>query len=169
MQQTLVRTAQEWTADELRRLHPHGWLSVDHVTLEHGEVDHALLGPGGFFAIENRLSSDWSFDKLDLGPIIRSAHTSACDLGARMRLRALRVRPLVVLWGPEVHTHFLENFEQDGVMFLRGDHLREYIRSLPSEVRDDEVQSAFAYLNDYLRWRDERCDRPLTVFTTATV
>jgi hypothetical protein len=154
LDQALVRKAQEWTADELRRLRLHGWLTVNHVVLEQGSVDHALLGPGGFFAIENTLRSDWSNDKRDLSSIIRSTQTAAWDLGVRMRLRAVRVQPLLVLWGPDVHTHFPEIREEDGVTFLRGDQLRDHIRSLPSEVRDDEVQSAFAYLDDYLPWRD---------------
>ncbi len=37
---------EEWTTSELRKLNRHGWRFVNHVMLEWGDIDHALLGPG---------------------------------------------------------------------------------------------------------------------------
>ena len=153
MDQNLTRRAREWTADELRRLRLHGWLSLDSVMLETGTLDHALLGPGGFFAIDNKYRADWSSDKRDLGTIVRRSHRSADDLGVRMGLGARRARPLVVVWGPDVHSLFPEVFDHDGVTFLRGDQLRHHVRSTTCDVGDDEVRSAVAHLDYYARWR----------------
>lgn len=51
-------TAEEWTADELRKLRREGWTVVNHVMLVHADVDHVVLGPGGFLAIETKFRSD---------------------------------------------------------------------------------------------------------------
>jgi len=64
--------AEEWTASELRPLRRRGWTLVNHVMIEKSNVDHALLGLGGFVAIETKYRSDWSAASKDLGAIRRS-------------------------------------------------------------------------------------------------
>lgn len=95
-------TAEEWTADELRKLRREGWTVVNHVMLVHADVDHVVLGPGGFLAIETKFRSDWGSGKQDLVAMARTAHRSAHDVGIRLRRKTPDVRPLVVVWGPDV-------------------------------------------------------------------
>ncbi|MFN6118446.1 MAG: hypothetical protein ACK5CE_02220 [Actinomycetes bacterium] len=64
-------TAEEWTAIELLGLHSKGWRTANHVMIEYGDVDHAALGPGGFFAIEPKFRSNWA--QAELPYIARSA------------------------------------------------------------------------------------------------
>ncbi len=39
-------------SDGLRKLRRHVWHLVEHVALEWGDIDHALVGPSGAYAIE---------------------------------------------------------------------------------------------------------------------
>ncbi len=147
-------TAEEWTADELRRLRREGWTVVNHVMLVHVDVDHVLLGPGGFLAIETKFRSDWGSSKQELVTMARTAYRSADDVASRLRRPTRDVQPLVVVWGPEVSTHFPDIAQHDGVTFCPGHRLREYIRALPERVEAAEVQIAFNHLDDYVKRRD---------------
>ena len=53
---------EELTADELQKLRKRGWRVVHHVMLAKGDgdIDHAVLGPGGFFAVDSKYRTDWS-------------------------------------------------------------------------------------------------------------
>ena len=148
-------TAEEWTADELRKLRREGWSVVNHVMLVNSDVDHVLLGSGGFLAVETKFRSDWGNGMQDFASMARTAHRSAHDVASRLRLKSRKVQPLVVMWGPDIRTHFPEIFGHDEVTFCPGHLLREYVRTLPAQVEPAEVQTAFKYLDDYVKRRDE--------------
>ena len=48
-----------WTSDELGGLRRQGWHVINHVMLANRDVDHVLLGPGGFYSIETKFRSEW--------------------------------------------------------------------------------------------------------------
>ena len=146
--------AEEWTASELRPLRRRGWTLVNHVMIEKSNVDHALLGLGGFVAIETKYRSDWSAASKDLGAMARQAKQAARDLQARLRVWKPVVRPVVVMWGPELRQHFAAEFERDGVTFCPGHLLRDFVTALPDEVGVDDVRRAYANLDEYVRRRD---------------
>ena len=142
------------TADELRQLRREGWIVVNHVMLEWRDVDHVLLGPAGFLAIETKCKSEWREDKCDLGAMARRALEDARDVGTRLQQWKTDVQPIVVMWGPDVSKCFPDVFEYEGVTFCPGRHLREHIRSLPNKLEADQVHSAFRFLDDYVKTRD---------------
>lgn len=146
--------AEEWTASELRPLCTKGWRLVNHVMLQKSDVDHALLGPGGFVAVETKFRSDWSAAAKDLGAMVRQAKQAARDLQARLRVWTPAVRPVVVMWGPELRQHFAATFERDGVTFCPGHLLRDFITTLNDEVAGDDVRRAYDNLDEYVRRRD---------------
>jgi len=146
--------AEQWTADELRQLRCDDWIVVNHVMLEWRDVDHVLLGPGGFLAIETKFRSDWGSNKQDFGAWAKTAREDAHDVGVRLQQWKTDVQPIVVMWGPEVSTCFPDIFEHDGVTFCPGPQLRQLVGSLPDKVEAGQVNKAFTFLDNYLRTRD---------------
>src|SRR3954453_4413988 len=58
--------AEQWTAQELRKLRRHGWRIVNHLMLRTWDIDHVLVGPGGIFAVETKWSSrPWQLEPPD--------------------------------------------------------------------------------------------------------
>lgn len=146
--------AEQWTADVLRKFQRHGWKMVNHVMLEYGDVDHALVGPGGFFAVETKFRSNWGDAKPYLEDMARSAAEAARQLRLRIDPKAQTVKALAVLWGPDVNDHFAGSFEVNGVTFCPGRHLADFIDATPSTVEAVDVHTAFAKLDDYVTNRD---------------
>lgn len=75
---------EEWTVGELRKLRRRGWRFVNHVMLEYDDVDHAVLGPAGFFAVDSKCRSenatggdDQSSSSYSTGSPVRSATTTS--------------------------------------------------------------------------------------------
>lgn len=146
--------AEERTASELRTFHRRGWNTVNHVMLEHGDADHALVGPGGFFAVETKFRSNWADASPYLNDIARAAAETARLLGLRMGPKGRYVRALVVLWGPDVRESFGACREVNGVMFCPGALLSDFLDALPRVVEPAEIRSAFVRLSKYVRNRD---------------
>lgn len=146
--------AEEWTAGELRSLRKHGWRVVNHVMLEHSDVDHALLGPGGFYAVETKFRSDWSRARQELDSVGKNARDSARKLALRMKAKPTDVAPLVVMWGAGVADEFDEAYETDGVIFCPGGRLREFLLAQPTRVPAEAVGSTFDHLDAYVERRD---------------
>lgn len=146
--------AEEWTASELRMFQAHGWNTVNHVMLEYGDTDHALVGPGGFFAVETKFRSDWADAKPFLDDIAWAASETARLLRLRIDPKGRPVRALVVLWGPDVRESFDACREVNGVMFCPGELLSDYLSKLPQEVEPAEIREAWFSLSEYVRNRD---------------
>jgi hypothetical protein len=147
--------AEEWTVGDLRKLRKHGWRLVNHVMLERVDIDHALIGPGGFFAIETKYRTDWHSAQRDFAAMARRAAESARRLEPRMGLRSRRVSPLIVMWGPNIADEFNTTFEEQGVTFCPGKCLADYFRGLTSDINEDEVKAAYEKLILYVNQRDK--------------
>lgn len=147
---------EEWTADELRKLRKRGWRVVNHVMLDknRGDVDHAVLGPGGFFAVDSKYRTDWSTSTGSLDELARRSRRQAASLQPRLGAKLAKVRPAVVLWGPGVSKVFDEVFEHEGVLFCVGRSLAGHLATLDEVVDPTEVDQAFAKLDEYVANRD---------------
>ena len=97
---------EQQTASELRKLSGGGWKTINHVMLEGRDVDHALLGPEGFFAVESKFRSKWSDATPYLAKLADTAKESARKLQLRIDPKRRTTQPLVVVWGPDANSHF---------------------------------------------------------------
>lgn len=146
--------AEEWTVWELRKLRRHGWHVVNHVMLVDSDIDHAVIGPGGMFAVETKYRSDWSRAGGDFAKIAQQAQRAARDLQPRLGLRiGQRVQPVVAIWGPGRHD-VNDVFTVDGVAFCRGDRLRSFLLDRPADVPAAMVNAAYDHLDQYVTIRD---------------
>jgi hypothetical protein len=143
---------EEWTVMELQRLPRGDWRFVNHVMLERGDVDHAVLGPGGFFAVDSKWRSEWS--EVDLSRVAAACHEQARKLHSRLGVRMPRVSPVIVMWGPRVADTYPHVFERDGVTFCPGKLLVGHLRGLPTSIDTGTIETAFAALDRYVEKRD---------------
>lgn len=137
-------TAEQWTAEELRKLLQHGHRLVNHVIVDGpGDVDHVLIGPAGVFVLETK----WSSTPYRPGDL-RLAHTIArLERRARnLRLQFKRlgvetVTPVLVLWGPAAR-HLAQGTgaaRSGHTIVLAGSHLRRWVLSRPGGQLDPDV------------------------------
>lgn len=132
------------TAKVLRPLIREGWTVRHDVPLSRGNLDHVLVGPPGVFLLETKFRTgsarledgvltiryaddpDETFTLPRLGDQIRGR---AKDLCATLRTEngvPGWVTPVVVLWG----NFPARRVEHDGVVYLHGDELVGWLRSL---------------------------------------
>lgn len=145
---------EEWTVSELRKLRRHGWRFVNHVMLEYVDIDHAVLGPAGFFAIDSKYRSDWSIARHGLDRHAAAAKTQGRDLQLRLHVKTPKVQPVIVMWGPDVGETYDGPFEHDGVLFCPGSKLAEHLRALPVSTDSETIESAYSTLDRYVARRD---------------
>ena len=111
---------EQQTASELRKLAGNGWKTINHVMIGGRDVDHALLGPGGFFAVESKFRSRWADAIPYLAKYADTAKESARQLQLRIDPRRKSTQPLVVMWGPDVNRTFPTSFTLHGRDLLPG-------------------------------------------------
>lgn len=139
------------TAKVLRPLVREGWTVAHDVPLSRGNLDHVLVGPPGVFLLETKFRAgrvtledgvltiryaddpDEVFTLLRLGDQMRER---AKDLCATLRVEngvPGWVTPVVVLWADFP----ARRVEHDGVVYVHGDELVGWLRSLlsPGVVR----------------------------------
>lgn len=147
---------EEWTADELRKLRKRGWRVVHHVVLDkgQGDIDHAVLGPGGFFAVDSKYRTDWSASRGSIDDLARRSRRQADLLQRRLQIKVPKVQPAVVLWGPRASKVFDDVFEHEGVLFCVGPALVEHASTLEVSVDQATIDLAYARLDDYVAKRD---------------
>jgi hypothetical protein len=127
-------TAEQWTSQELSRLTRCGWVRVDHIPLNHGDIDHALLGAHEAFAFETKWSaagwdlSDAADERLKRAArqASRSARRLRIFLGSETVGLAVGVKAIVVLWG-HANGAGPTRAVVDGVTCLKG---KEGVRAL---------------------------------------
>lgn len=149
---------EEWTSDALRKLLRRGWRVIEHVPLQKGDIDHALIGPGGAYAIETKATyGEWNLDDPDewLLRAASQARHRAERLRALLRSRdcdvRTDVRPLLVLWGPLVGTAP----RIDGIDVVHGTNLRSWREQLGTgTLSSEDVERAAAGLEGYVAMRD---------------
>lgn len=152
---------EEWTTYELRKLRRNGWRFVNHVMLEHVDIDHAVLGPAGFFAIDSKYRSEWSTAPSYLDHFAADAQKQARKLQMRLHVQTPEVQPVVVMWGPDIRETFDGAFEHDGVLLCPGNMLVEHLRALPASTSNEEIETAYSTLDRYVAIRDTGEQRTL--------
>ena len=149
--------AEVFTASELRRLCKRGWRLVNHVMFESWDIDHVLLGRGGFFAVETKFRSRWNDLERDVTTWARTATEAADDVWLRLGPPKTKVRALVVLYGGDISDLRPEPFEIDGVTFCTGADLRDCLAMLTlGDVPAEEVARACKRLEENVKRRDGR-------------
>ena len=131
-----------------------GWRFVNHVMLDYGDVDHAVFGPSGFFAIDTKYRSDWSMAERDLERLAAAARTQARKLQMRLGVKTPKVQPVVAMWGPRLADSYDDSFERDGVWFCPGKNLVDDLRELPTTTDTEVVEEAYSALDRYVERRD---------------
>ena len=154
--------AEQWTAQELRRLQRQGWRLVNHFSLGLRDIDHALIGPGGAFSVETKWSGcSW---KSDYGARrLHEAIAQARDNGRRLRLwqpfksQDIPVTPVVVLWGRGLSKWPTEDEVRtiEGVHVIAGPALRRWLERTDSVILDDTtVEMAWSAIEAQVMRRD---------------
>lgn len=150
-----ARQAHIWTAHELSRLSMIGWHVVHQVTLGRADLDHALCGPGGFFAIETEYRDDWERAREDLAALATRARRAAHSLQGHMGLGRRVVDAVVVMWGPGAEQVAERQTAIDGVVVLSGPQLVAWIRARPTTAGSGVLDQAQSRLHDHIARRDE--------------
>jgi hypothetical protein len=144
---------EHFTVSELRPLLRSGWRLVNHVLLEHRDVDHVLLGPGGLFAIETKYRSRWHRVPDDeLKKWAEQASRDARDLHLRTE-RLQHVTPIVVMWGPHVADAAPAPKERGGVTLCAGRDLLTAITRVDASLDEPSIERVYEALDTYVRKR----------------
>ena len=170
--------AEQWTAQELRKLRRQGWRVINHVMLRTWDIDHVLVGPGGVFAIETKWSArPWELDPLDrrITSAARQASGNARDLSIWEPMKAAAsgtpARGVVVLWGERANGHNSTSpMRSDDVEIVTGATIDQWRESLPSVVLTDlQVESCWLALETQVRVRDRLSGPPPDSVWTLSV
>lgn len=146
------------TAKALRPLTRRGWMLVNDIQAERGNIDHILVGPAGVFLLETKklggvvsvecgaLSVRWRED-LDDGYEARQIGPRARGLAAQLaeRLREsgmpnVWVQPIVVLWSDFPQG----SIQSDGVAWVAGKRLAGVLAARPAVLSDEQVDDIMA-------------------------
>jgi hypothetical protein len=148
------------TARALRPLTRSGWILINDVQRDRGNIDHVLVGPAGVFVLETKnlsglvsvandvLSLRHRVDPDDgyvLDRVGVATRGQAASLQAQLRGAGVRpgwLQPVVVIWA---------DFEQRSVqshrtLWIHGKQLRTHLQALPPKLADDEVRAIAARL-----------------------
>lgn len=151
--------AEQWTAQELRKL-PAGWRLVNHVFLRRiPDIDHVVIGPGGIFAVETKWSGDpWrlpSDERLKDAVRVAGGHARILNLWSELRRASqCEVIPLLVLWGPRGDAP-VDRCVVDGVQVIRGSVLKEWGRAIPEgALTREQVEQVWQVLDRHVHARE---------------
>jgi hypothetical protein len=158
------------TAKALRPLLRRGWTVTHDVQRARENLDHVLVGPPGVFLLETKVRTgvvsieagvltirypDDPEEVVRLPYLTDQMHRRARDLRETHRFEngvPHRVTPVVVLWA-----NFPDRcVESDGVIYVHGDELVTWLRSLP---RPTVFRAEFLQAADWrslLHWRSSR-------------
>jgi hypothetical protein len=154
--------AEQWTAQELRKLRRKGWRVVNHFMLRAWDIDHVLVGPGGVFAIETKWSAQpWELNPMDrrISSAIRQVSANAKDLSLWQPLKAaggVAAQGVVILWGGRVDgPEGRGPLRLHDVEILTGRTIEQWRESLPSDkLNDTQVEDCWRALEAQVRVRD---------------
>ena len=128
----MARIAEQWTAQELRRLRRRGWKVVSHTIPKYGDIDHIAVGPGGLLVLETKWRSDPSdFDDqgwLTAGCRKLSENARLVRLSLQARLQDAPTRTAFVCWSPSGSSGSrFEPVEVEGVAVIPGPKFRAWL------------------------------------------
>lgn len=132
--------AEQFTAQELRKLIPRGWRLVNHFSLTEGDIDHVLVGPGGIYAIETKwIGSNWhsEYGRKRLEGALKQIQRNARQLRLWQSIKRhnVRVEPILVLWSGQANDPVRENHitSHEGVCVVPGRALATWRRALSDD------------------------------------
>jgi hypothetical protein len=152
------------TAKALRSLTRRGWMLVNDIQAERGNIDHVLVGPAGVFLLETKklggvvsvdrgaLSVRWREDPDDgyearqIGPRARAL---AAQLAERLRgsgMPNVWVQPIVVLWSDFPQG----SIQSDGVAWVAGKHLAGVLAARPTMHTGQQTNEIMAVVRSSL-------------------
>ena len=130
------------------------WHCEHSIKHRYGDWDHVLVGPPGIFLVDSKLLHGTAVvarDALRSGRLTyegRRYRGSAKDLNtaleARLARRAPFVTPVVAVWGQLPQ----ERIEEDGVVYLQGEHLASWLSELPQKLNAPERAATIAALKE---------------------
>ncbi|MFO6451247.1 MULTISPECIES: nuclease-related domain-containing protein [unclassified Aeromicrobium] len=156
---------EENTRSELRRAKRKGliWGWVDSIELEHGDIDHLVVTRnGGILAVDSKWRSGYtdhdrdamasSANRVNLRSrgVIQSV-LSRQRAGRRSAGPAIRVRPVVVVWGA-LQSELPDTAQAGGVPFVAGRRLVTWLKQLDGDAIDSV--SAADLLSRIEKFRD---------------
>ena len=159
-------TAEQWTAQELRKLRRRGWKVVSHTIPKYGDIDHIAIGPGGLLVVETKWRSDPTAfaDKDWLTAECRKLSENArlIRLSLQARLQDAPTRTAFVCWSPGGSgDRRSEPVEMEGVTVVSGPGLSAWLDDElgqpPSSIMDRaSIDSARETLAVFARNTDRR-------------
>lgn len=136
--------AEDWTAQEFRRLARLGWHVVDDVTWDGAEIGSVAVGPAGVLAVRTAVAQTaWVLKAEGIegttGDPLAPARTAATAATRRLAAAGLGVRvvPTVVVWGPGAPLHVNGQEVCAGVAVLVGRQAPEWRVDLRGRNLDD--------------------------------
>lgn len=156
--------AEQWTAQELRKLRRSGWRLINHISLEFRNVDHVLVGPGGAFAVETKwTANDWKVARDDsrvleaCQQVTRDARTMTLML---KKAGLGSVDPVVFLWGTGARHLPAVQAVRDGdavTTVVAGPVAAAWRTGLRSGIlNQDQIERSWSSLAAYCAQRDPR-------------
>lgn len=157
--------AEQWTAQDLRRLTKRDWHLANSLAYRRWDLDHVVVGPGGVLVVETKYSANgWSRGRytdgvvqLAVDRVAQGARDVWLTSGKSILPRHL-VRPVVVLWGGDYEQ---QEGVKDDVLVLPGPKLQGWLEALPDDgLTPGAVQMIYAGMDAHIGKRDE-ADREL--------
>ena len=156
--------AEEWTAQELRRLRRYGWHSIDGVMLRSkSDIDHVAVGPGGVLVIESKWSGeDWLGDhgswysKLALSKAMDQARENShlVWLTFARGIPEEYVMAVCVLWSNQTRTEERAR-ESGGVTIVPASRLHDWLREVDTAVIDSaQIEQIVTAIKAHVERRD---------------
>ena len=154
--------AEQWTAQELRRLTRRGWRLVNHFALRSDDIDHVVVGPGGAFAVETKWNgsswrSDYGLARLHEAIAQASDNQRALRLWHPFKSLEVPVSAVVVLWGRGLSKWSAQDQVRliDGVHVVVGPALRRWLERPDADVLTAaQVDAAWAAMETQVSRRD---------------
>jgi hypothetical protein len=136
--------SEELVGETLDGLRERGWFALHDVQLEHGNIDHVLVGPAGIFTIETKSHRGRLRAAAIDTRMLRQAYAQAKSVE---RITGLRAVPLLVFSNAYLIPAVTE---RHGVTILPArmlvNHLRRRAGTIPTERVDDVYRRLAAAL-----------------------
>jgi len=118
----------------------HIWSWIDNLEIQSADVDHLVIAPAGIYAIDSKWhTTDLTSAVLHTGAAAARAAARRASLILRSeRLQVLDAQPLVVVWGRGQGDLPEGGCVIDGVLFVKGSGLRNWLAQCSSGAISNE-------------------------------